>query len=215
METGVKWCPSRAVFGPELFNMFFKNSMSIDKYKPRSESSHISFSLTFQQVPSSISKARPWPLTSSLEWSRKPHCALTSRLDGSLQQISPRQVEGQVKWNLIDETVQETNLVHRVQHQDSWACCDSISSRIRATWDTVMYWANMPKSIRTPAQRVCSSPSRPAFLLSPVSEGLPALSQAPVNYAPWHSCSPRANQNLWEVRHASSGLFAVLSRWER
>lgn len=122
------------------------NSMSISKYKPRSQSSHISFALTLQQFPLSTGKARSWPLTSLIVWSRKPHCALLSRLDKWLQKISLRQVEGQVKWNLIDETVQETNLVHTVlckdklsllwqyklqnkRHHGAWHCVEPICQK--------------------------------------------------------------------------------------
>lgn len=142
------------------------NSMSISKYKLRSQSSHISFALTFQQFPPPIGKARPWPLTSLIVWGKKPHCAPLTRLDEWLQKINLRQVEGQVKWNLIDETVQETNLVHTVLRKDSWACCDSISSRISsntALGTVLSQYAEMKRN--TSAASLLFTP-KPLFLLS-------------------------------------------------
>ena len=83
------------------------------------------------QFPPLIGKEISSPLISLIVWSKKLHCAPLNRLDKQLQTTSLRQVEGQVKCNLIDETVQETNIVHTVLCKDSWACCDGISSRIR------------------------------------------------------------------------------------
>lgn len=100
--------------------------------KLRSQSSHMPYALTLQKHPSQTGQERSWFLTLLTVWSKKPHCVPLGRLDKWLQKISLRQVEGQVKWNLIDETVQETDLVHTELCKDSWACCDSISSRIRS-----------------------------------------------------------------------------------
>lgn len=79
--------------------------------------------------------------------------------------------------------MQETNLVHTVLCKDSWACCDSIISRIRGNMGrgTVLSQYAKTKNISllfTPRPQTKVSTQQSALL----SECLSTLVQAPVNY---------------------------------
>lgn len=106
------------------------------------------FICSLQQLQAPISKARPWLLTSELSTSEQAR-QVTS-------QKSLSQVEGQVKWKLIDETVQVTNLTHLVLCKAEPAL--SIS-RVRGTvghgticWKQQDTWAAAHPQPKAPAQ---------------------------------------------------------------